>query len=174
MSGRATTWRGGWRACIPGLVALGVATFGLRPGTAAAATDPVTEPGVAAPAPTPAPASATAPRPAPRPQARRSTLDTRVATLTKALDLDPKQQAELRRTLLAQRDQLLRIWSDGPVSAAERVGATRALSERTADRIRALLTEEQRKRYNAPRSQSQGDPAGQAHVEDWMPGGKRH
>lgn len=121
----------------------------------------------------PAPAAA-APRGAastsqqPLPRGRRSGLDARVATLTRALALDPRQQAELRTLLRDQRQQVQRIWQDESVSPADRVAATRKVSAGTADRIRAMLNEEQRKRYDPP---PQGDPdktVGNARVEDWM------
>jgi len=108
---------------------------------------------------------------APHRRARRGGLDHRVALLTSALDLDARQQTALRKVLLDQRAQVQRIWSDESLPSANRVALTKAASRQAADRIRALLTPEQRKKYDPP----QAGPApavANAHVEDWMQGGK--
>jgi len=102
------------------------------------------------------------------PRGRRSGLAARVATLTRALGLDRAQQAELRKVLQDQRVQVQRIWSEPSVPAADRVAATRVLSARTADRIRAMLTEEQRKKYEGPPQGDPGEAIRAVHVEDWM------
>lgn len=93
-------------------------------------------------------------------------LEERVAMLSKALHLDDTQQAELRRVLADQREEIGRAWSDTSVPAADRVSATQAISDRTADRIRALLNEEQRKQYNPPRQPHTA--SARPSVEAWM------
>ena len=107
-------------------------------GTSLAAADaPVTLTGTASP---------------PRGAAR--TIDGRVRLLTQELDLDVKQQSELRLILERQRDAVQRIWSaDSPLAPAERGPATRAAADRTANDIRAMLSEVQRKKYNSPSPQ---------------------
>ena len=65
-----------------------------------------------------------------------------------------------------------RIWNEETVPAAERVAATEALSRTTADRIRGLLTEEQRKRYEPPPPAEPARASGEADVERWMTAGK--
>lgn len=98
-----------------------------------------------------------------------SPLENRVDTLAKALELDAGQQAELRRILEEQRAKLQRIWSDTSIPPAYRVSATRGLSERTADRIRAMLSDEQKKLYNPPRTQHRAPASSHGRsVEDWM------
>ena len=110
---------------------------------------------------------------APGRQVPRHGLEDRVRVLAKALDLDAKQQSELRKVLEDQREQVRKVWSDTSVPAAYRVSATEAIGDRTADRIRALLNEEQRKRYKPPRV-SRDALAGSTppDVEAWMAGGK--
>lgn len=147
---------GRWRAGLPGLLVLALAAPGLLPARVAAAEQAAGE---------------TSRRPA-RPRGTRSGLEDRVATLTKALDLDAKQQAALRKVLQGQREQVRRIWSDESVPSANRISATKALSRQTADQIRALLNEEQRKKYDPPPQRDAGNAAGNVHVEDWMKGGK--
>jgi hypothetical protein len=102
---------------------------------------------------------------------RRSALEDRVSTLTKALALDAKQQVAVRDVLQRQRERVRRIWSDETVPSAHRIAMTKAVSRRTADEIRALLNEEQRKKYDPPPEGDAGAVTGSAHVEDWMKGG---
>ena len=123
-----------------------------------------------------APAAESAAETPPQPAARHvqgSTLEHRVQTLAKALELDAKQQVELRKVLQGQRDLVARIWNDASLSSAERVGATHAMSERTADQIRALLTEEQKKKYNPPAPHDLASQLGRPDVEAWMNQGPR-
>jgi hypothetical protein len=122
----------------------------------------------AATAPTPAPAQVPA-QPSPRPPSHPTaggTLDHRVKVLAKALDLDAHQRDELREILEDRRQAVMKIWSDPALLSAERVPATRAVEERTAERIRAILNDEQKKRYNPPKPQ--GTQAPPANVEAWM------
>lgn len=102
-------------------------------------------------------------------------LEQRVALFTQALALDARQQVGLRRVLEEQRTELRRIWRDASIPAVRRVGMTRAVSERTEDRIRALLNDEQRKKYNAPEPRQAASAVSDApSVEDWMrPGAHR-
>jgi Spy/CpxP family protein refolding chaperone len=97
-----------------------------------------------------------------------SSLDLRVRRLAKALDLNPAQQTQLRAVLLKQEAQVKEAWSDTSVPSSYRVLATRIISDQTADRIRALLNDEQRKKYNPPRlaPTSHGPPG--TDVERWL------
>lgn len=103
---------------------------------------------------------------APAHTAVAGTLDHRVAVLTKALDLDARQQAELRRIFAHQRESVRKIWRDPDLLAAERAPATRAVEERTADEIRLILNDAQKKRYNPPKPQAA--PSAPPDVAAWM------
>jgi hypothetical protein len=105
-------------------------------------------------------------RHAPR-HAAVSRIEDRVRTLSKGLGLDLKQEAELRKVLERQREQVQRVWKDPALPGRWRVSATLAIDERTADEIRALLNDEQRKKYNPPRQRHEqtSDKLG---VEAWM------
>jgi hypothetical protein len=107
-------------------------------------------------------------------QQRASALDGRVAALARALNLSGEQQSQLRALLIAQREQVQRVWSDESMPPARRVHATQVIGEATADRIRAMLNEEQRQRYNPPKPAH--DPAPQADdpsIGDWMKAASR-
>jgi hypothetical protein len=115
------------------------------------------------------PATPSSVRPAARPPGRvraGGSLQHRVDVLAKALQLDARQRTELLAILESQRQAVSKIWSDPALLPAERTPATRALQERTANQIRAILSEEQRKRYNPPKPQGAEPPS--PNVEEWM------
>jgi hypothetical protein len=169
-SARAAT--GPWQAVAPGIVArrllmLGALAAACAPCLAAsqvAAANVV--PDAVAP-------SATPPAPGARPRVRSrqqgAGLDDRVQLLTAELGLDSKQQQDLRRLLEEQRAQVQRVWSESAVPSAQRVAATKAISDRTADGIREMLTDEQRKKYTTARQpRAAGDDDARQSLEYWM------
>jgi periplasmic protein CpxP/Spy len=129
------------------------------------------EPGATTPVPTnlqtPKPASSATSR---AQSAHRShgSLEERVQLISRELHLDPDQEAHVRQILLDQRAEVSKVWDNSAVPAAQRVGATQAITERTADRIRAILTEEQKTKYLKARSHDTpvGAPGGD--VEKWI------
>jgi Spy/CpxP family protein refolding chaperone len=95
-------------------------------------------------------------------------LDSRVQLMSKELDLDAIQQSRLKSILLTQRAEVAQVWNDPSVPAPVRIGATQAISEKTADRIRAMLNPEQREKYirQHQRDTPVGAPGGD--VQKWM------
>ena len=81
-----------------------------------------------------------------------SPLDRRIALLARELDLDAAQKLKVRSLLEGQREQIVRVWQDESIPGALRVARTQAISERTEDGIRALLTDAQREKYFKPRT----------------------
>ena len=81
----------------------------------------------------------------PRP-ARVDALEQRVQLLTHELALTDTQQEAVRQILRGQREAVRQIWQDPQISPAERAPAVRLMGERTADRIRAVLNDEQKKK----------------------------
>jgi len=94
-------------------------------------------------------------------------VEDRVRAMAKVLDLDPKQQIQLRKLLEFQQETIKRVWADPSIPAADHVGATRAILDQTRDKIRAMLNDEQRKKYPA-RSTPRDPGAPQPDVEYWM------
>jgi hypothetical protein len=117
-------------------------------------------PAVAASAP---PVSEAAARHAPR-----LTIASRVQLLTRELGLDVGQQSRVQSILQDQRSEVSKVWSDSSISSALRVRATQAIGDKTADRIRAILNEAQRKKYIQPRMHEApvGAPGGD--VQQWL------
>jgi hypothetical protein len=88
-----------------------------------------------------------APKTNPRPP-QGSGIDGRVQLLARELDLDAGQQIGVRKILERQRADVSQVWSNEAMPAQLRVASTRAIGERTADNIRAILNDKQRARYN--------------------------
>ena len=159
-------------------LAMALAMLGAGPRPAHAATDPTdaTEPAVAAEAAR-AVEDNEAATPVLQDTARRrkraSPLDRRVMLLARELGLDATQQAQVKKVLEGQREQVARVWNDRSIPAARRVSATQAIGDRTADRIRALLNDEQRKKYIKPRQRAAAVGTAGGDVESWMNAGKR-
>ena len=105
-----------------------------------------------------------------RPPTRRTAgqgIDESVRRMTRSLDLDPAQQAKLRQILLDQQRQALKVRTGDSEAGADRVGATLAIVDQTKARIRAMLNEEQSKKYSVDVPRDQTAPA-QADLEHWM------
>ena len=97
-----------------------------------------------------------------------SQLEDRVKMFAKALDLDASQQTQLRKILVERRDTVRKIWSDRSLLPAERAPATRAANERTGDEIRAILNDEQRKKYNTALPSVAPDQGDKRSIEQWL------
>lgn len=107
-----------------------------------------------------------------RPTLRVGTLDGRVQLLARELELSPAQQGQVKKVLLAQRQQVAALWNDSSVPAALRISRTQAIGDRTADQIRALLNDSQREKYIKPRVRETAVGSAGANVESWTPQGK--
>ncbi len=97
-------------------------------------------------------------------------IDHRIKLLAAELSLDPGQQAAVRRLLLQQREQTLKVWRNDAVPSAVRIKATHGIADRTAEQIRALLNDEQRSRYIQPRNREAEQNLASGDVESWMAG----
>jgi hypothetical protein len=88
--------------------------------------------------------------------------------LTRELGLSATQQAQVKKVLERQREDVTRVWNDSSIPAARRVSATQGIGDRTADRIRALLNEEQRQKYMKPRQREVAVGTAGGDAESWM------
>ncbi|MBZ5654813.1 MAG: hypothetical protein LAO56_05990 [Acidobacteriia bacterium] len=99
---------------------------------------------------------------------RRPTIDDRVKVFAKKLDLNEAQQAAVKKILEQRQQETLRIRLDSSISGRARIEQFRALQDNTVERIRAILTEEQRQKYD-PLAVRRVQPApDQRSVEDWL------
>jgi len=95
-------------------------------------------------------------------------LEQRVQLLTHELALTDTQQEAVRQILRGQREAVRQIWQDPQISPAERAPAVRLMGERTADRIRAVLNDEQKKKYNRPMPDGALSTRANVNVEGWL------
>jgi hypothetical protein len=107
-------------------------------------------------------------QPAGRRRQTLSPLDRRVALLGQELKLDDGQRAKVKLLLQSQSAQVNHVWDDASIPSALRVKSTQTIGERTADQIRALLNDEQRKKYIQPRQHDAKVGAAAVDVESWM------
>lgn len=105
-----------------------------------------------------------------RPQSvyRKRTIDDRIKSLTKALNLDEQQQAGVKMVLERQQLQARKIQFDQSLDGAERIGTFRALQEDTISRIRALLNDEQKMKYDPLTHATQNWNSSDTYVDQWM------
>jgi uncharacterized membrane protein YhiD involved in acid resistance len=99
---------------------------------------------------------------------RSSSIDDRVKLFAKNLDLNEAQQAAVKRILEQRQQQTLQIRLDPAITGSVRIERFRAIQDSTVQQIRAVLNEEQSKKYDplAPR-RLQPAPE-QKSVEDWL------
>lgn len=141
--------------------------LGLAPCAAAQATNSAAPP---APAQPPASSAHSSPAPAARPRSvyHKSSIDDRVKGLTKALDLNETQQAGLKAVLEHQQMQARKIQFDQTIEGGERIARIRALQEDTVLRIRALLNDEQKMKYDPlNHAQPSANPS-DSYIDQWM------
>jgi hypothetical protein len=104
----------------------------------------------------------------------RRTLDDRVKDLAKTLDLNETQQAGLRTILERQQLEARQIQFDQAHSGNERIGRFRALQEDTILRIRALLNDEQKKKYDPLNHGAHQTNSSQPYVDQWLKNGQHN
>ena len=115
---------------------------------------------------------AAAKRPA-RHRYRRPSIDDQIKTLAKNLDLNQNQQAQVKSILERRQVQRRRIWSS-PGLSGSRIDSYRALDDSTVVQIRAVLNDEQKKKYD-PLAHRQNQPTSpQPFVEDWLKATTKH
>ena len=128
------------------------------------------EPGSTTPAQSAAPATTTPATPAqPTHTTRRhATLDDRVKALATALELNPTQQLAVKKILEQRQVEMLRLRQDPSIEGSDRIGRLRALQDQTIQRIRAVLNEDQKKKYDPLAIRNREPAPDQKSVEDWL------
>jgi hypothetical protein len=97
---------------------------------------------------------------------RRLSIEDQVRGLAKTLDLNEGQQLAVKKILEQRRRDSLSISRDS--SATDRTSRFRDLQVRTAAQIRAVLNDEQKKKYNPLGQRPPQQTSPQPSVEDWM------
>ncbi|HKV76923.1 MAG TPA: hypothetical protein VJP02_02210 [Candidatus Sulfotelmatobacter sp.] len=99
---------------------------------------------------------------------RRPSLDDRVKTLAAALNLNEAQQVAVKRILEQRQQETLRLRHDTSITGSTRIERLRALQDQTVQRIRLVLNDEQKKKYDPLAVRQAGPAPGQNSVEDWL------
>ena len=94
-------------------------------------------------------------------------IDESVRRLARGLDLDPGQQVRLRQILVDQHRQMMKLRSGASGVSGDVTGTMLAIYDQTRARIRAMLNDEQLKKYPAAVPRDQTAPA-QADLQHWM------
>ena len=87
-----------------------------------------------------------------RPRSAPSGVDGQLKRLAADLKLDAAQQAKIRPILVARNEQMQRLQQDKLLTPAERRQRVLAVGDRSAEQIRAQLTDAQRAQYIGPRA----------------------
>lgn len=101
-----------------------------------------------------------------RPPSAAQVLDEHVRALTKELALNAKQQAGVRQILIKERVAILELRKRG-TGAQDMVAASHKILEHTRGDIRALLDEDQRKKFFVDVPEDNLAPA-QADLDYWL------
>lgn len=99
---------------------------------------------------------------------RGATLDDRVRTLARNLDLSEAQQSAVKKILEERQEETLRLRLDASLTGSARIDKFRALQEKTVERIRGVLNEEQKKKYDPLVVRKLPPAAEHRSVEDWL------
>jgi hypothetical protein len=95
-------------------------------------------------------------------------LDERVKVLAKNLNLSETQQSAVKEILEQRQQETLRIRLDRSISGEARFQRFRALQDHTVQRIRAVLNEEQRKKYDPLAVRRIQPSPDRRSVDDWL------
>ncbi len=79
---------------------------------------------------------------------KKTSIDAQVQRVGKRLDLSELQRLDLRKILENQQAQANRLWNDQKIEPVERMTQLRALHENTLKQFRAVLSREQRTKYD--------------------------
>ncbi len=115
------------------------------------------------------PPEGVAPTAAPAPTARAAPApDHRARDLIQRLELTESQQRALAKVLANEHEQLRKLWQQSNAAPELRASATRGIHDKTEGQIRALLTDEQRKKYLVHREGEPLDASGRSKEDDWF------
>jgi len=103
-----------------------------------------------------------------QPTRQRSGIDARVKVLAKNLELNEAQQSAVKNILEQRRQETLRLRLDSSITPSSRIARFRILQDKTVERIRAVLNEEQRKKYDPLVVRGILPAQDQRSVEDWL------
>jgi Spy/CpxP family protein refolding chaperone len=90
----------------------------------------------------------------------RQTVEERLQAMTEFLGLTPAQQSQIKPILEDTQQQMQAIMKDDSLSREDRGSKMRSLREATDEKIRAVLNDEQKKKFDERRKEQQGPRRG--------------
>jgi phage shock protein A len=84
------------------------------------------------------------------------------------LQLTDPQRAELARILASQHEEIRKLWREKKVPPEYRVSAMRAINDKTEERIRELLNDEQKTKYIASHPRESSQPSQESTLDYWL------
>jgi len=99
---------------------------------------------------------------------RRITLDERIKLLAKSLDLSDSQKTAIKTILEERQREAVHLRLDSSINGNTRIERFRSLQENTVEKIRGVLNDEQKKKYDPLASRKLQPAPGQRTVEDWL------
>ena len=99
---------------------------------------------------------------------KRPSPDERGKALAKYLELDETQQIALQKILEQRQQEVLQMRFTPLPAGSAQIDRFRAIQDRTANRIRAVLNQEQRKKYDLLAIRRSALPGSKTSVEDWL------
>ena len=99
---------------------------------------------------------------------KRRSPDERGKALAKYLELDETQQMALQKILEQRQQEVLQMRFTPLPPGSAQIDRFRAIQDKTANRIRAVLNQEQRKKYDLLAIRRSAPPGSNTSVQDWL------
>lgn len=104
----------------------------------------------------------------------QASIDFHVGQLAQALDLTEPQQSAVRKILEQRQVQVWSLRRDPSISGSARVDRFRSIQEHTVEQIRAVLSEDQKQKYDPLAVRKLQPASDQSSVEDWLKATTQH
>jgi hypothetical protein len=98
----------------------------------------------------------------------RTSIEGQVAQLAKGLELSEAQRSAVQKILEQRQEEVLRMRRDPSISGGARIDRFRALQDRTVEKIRLVLNDDQKKKYDPLAVRRLPSAPEQRTVEDWI------
>jgi Spy/CpxP family protein refolding chaperone len=98
----------------------------------------------------------------------RQNLDNRIELLARYLDLNDAQRSTLKNILLERQQEIIAMRRTPAAGEGLHLDRFRATEDKAADRIRAMLNEEQRIKYDPLSKRDSNSTAQSVRVDDWL------
>jgi len=102
------------------------------------------------------------------PHYQRQNLEERVELLSRYLGLSEGQRSAIKNILLERQQEFFKIRHAPSPGGGLQMDRFRAIEDRTMEKIRAMLTEEQRKKYDPLSMRNSNSASQNVSIENWL------